>query len=174
MSFKACTFLPFPSPPLTFFYCPRLSASGESILATLHLLPNEANQGSESMCFSPSHRKQLSCCRLVQSWADLMPEPAGRVSGEEWGSPSVSARTKPITWANFTCHASQLHSKHRDINKEPAMPQQGPFLALLLYFTVLSLINWVSLLCILGTFQANVEGYGCKWTIWYDEKVLFI
>lgn len=148
----------------------HVSVLVQSILATLHLFPNEANRGSESMCFSPSHRKQLSCCRLVQSWADLMPEPAGRVSGEERAPPLQPAPTKPITWANSTCHASQLHSEHGDINKEPALLQQGTFLAPLLYFTITVLINRVSLLYVLGLIQ-HVEGYGCRWMIWYDEMV---
>lgn len=118
------------------------------ILATLHLFPNEANWGSESLCFSPSHRKQLSCRRLGCFNARAGWE--SQQGGES--SHSISAHTKPITWVNSTCHASQLHSKHRDINKEPAMLQQSSSLALLQYFRVLVLINLASLLYVLGWF----------------------
>lgn len=101
----------------------------------------------------------------------------GRVSGEERApppGPPASACSKPITWVDTTCHASRPHSEHRDINKEPAMLQQGIFLALLQYFTISVLINSITFICpwnIVTFFRANVEGYGCRWMIWFNEML---
>lgn len=93
------------------------------------------------MCFSPSHRKQLSCCRLVQSWADLMPEPAGRVSGEERAPPLHPLALNPSPEQIPLAMPPSYTQKHGDINKEAAMLQQGTFLAPLPYFTISVLIN---------------------------------
>lgn len=104
-----------PLPPLTFTHClgEKKKKKKRNMLATLHLLPNEARTGSDSMCFPIVMRKQLSCCRLLRGWADLMPPPAGRAGGGSRRRPLSAIRREGTHHLSATPHTRKSECKQR-------------------------------------------------------------